>query len=52
MQTFVLGCTFLLHQGKRKDTKRKDQGCIFSPTHSLRSAKGARTRFAQTIAPF
>ena len=52
MQTFVLGCTFLLPLCKSKDTKRKDQGCIFSPTHFLRFAKGARTRFAQTIAPF
>ena len=27
-------------------------GLIFSPTLFLRFAKGARTRFAQTIAPF
>ena len=52
MQTFVLRCTFLLSWYKRKDTKRKNQGCIFSPTLFLRFAKGARTRFAQTIAPF
>lgn len=45
------GCTFLSYQDERKDTKRKDQGCIFSPTLFLRFAKGVRTLCAQTIAP-
>ena len=37
---------------RKKRYKRKDQGCISSATALRRKAKGARTRFAQTIAPF